>query len=285
MINKYTFYREYHGHPVRDLQEIVNTFRRQNAIVFLAGDSSLDNKYWLSDQGHAVNGYEKILDPPYMRKDVCYHLNNILSSSLPNIKVVNCAVEESTLNGRQQGLLPQDLIIKNNLRECDTVIISIGGNDIALKPNMSTIFNLLMLCYANSIDDIRRGPDHCWGMQYFINMFKNGIENYIRRLTERWRPKKIIVCMIYYPDELNTNSWASRTLNYLGYNRDPTKLQEIIRQIYKHAIMKITVPGIDIVPFPMYEILDGKDTKDYVDRVEPSSQGSEKLAKGFSKFI
>jgi hypothetical protein len=33
-----------------------------------------------------------------------------------------------------------------------------------------------------------------------------------------------------------------------------------------------------VIPFPLFSILDGKDSHDYVQRVEPSSQGGEKIA-------
>jgi len=39
------YYAEYHGHPVHQLQTLVNSLRPR-PIVWLAGDSSLDNKHW-----------------------------------------------------------------------------------------------------------------------------------------------------------------------------------------------------------------------------------------------
>ena len=50
----------------------------QPNIIYLIGDSTLDNKAWFSDQAEAVNGYETILNPPYSRKDVAYCLNKEL---------------------------------------------------------------------------------------------------------------------------------------------------------------------------------------------------------------
>lgn len=287
IVNTKQFYAEYHGHPVQDLQKIVDKFKSDNSsIVYLAGDSSLDNKFWFNDAGKATNGYQHILDKPVMIKDVSYQLNAILNDSGRNMKVVNCAVEESTLADRDGvNLLDQDYVIQKNVRKEDTVVISIGGNDIALKPSLSTIGNLLLLCHTNSISTIKKGPQACWGMNHFINLFKNGIENYIENLTQNNIPKKVVVCMIYYPDETVTDSWASKTLGYIGYNSDPKKLQEIIRQIYKHAIMKINVPGVNVVPYPMYKVLDGKNTNDYVHRVEPSARGGEKLANALYSFI
>jgi hypothetical protein len=40
----------------------------ERPIIFLAGDSSLDNKYWFPPLVYrpAENGYDSILDPPAM---------------------------------------------------------------------------------------------------------------------------------------------------------------------------------------------------------------------------
>jgi hypothetical protein len=87
--------------------------------------------------------------------------------------------------------------------------------------------------------------------------------------------------MIYYPDEQTTGSWADTALSFLGYNADPKRLQAAIRQLFIHATSKIEIEGTKVIPFPMYEVLDGSDSVDYVQRVEPSVQGGEKLAKAF----
>lgn len=62
------FYGCYYGHdpehlrrafdalvPVPDKEETNGNDRR--SVLFLAGDSSLDNKYWFNDVARAVNGY------------------------------------------------------------------------------------------------------------------------------------------------------------------------------------------------------------------------------------
>jgi hypothetical protein len=85
--------------------------------------------------------------------------------------------------------------------------------------------------------------------------------------------------MLYYLDEREGGSWADTTLRILGYNSDPAKLQLIIRRIFEQGTAQIKVGGVPVVAVPMYEALDGKDTEDYVQRVEPSSKGGAKLAK------
>lgn len=295
--NKYTtmkkissqeFYKTYHGHPTNHLKDLLIGLKKLDPAkncVYLSGDSSLDNKFWLAsgDYRPALNGYEHILEPTLMKPDVCYHLNKFLKNS--NYYAINCAIEESTISARHESLLAQDKFIHNNIKNDDILIVSVGGNDIALSPSLGTIWNMVLLIYMNSLETIMTDPKNAWGMRYFVKMFKDSVKNYILKLIGVVKPKKIIVCMIYNPDEQMTGSWADRTLGYLGYNENPQKLQEAIKQIFKYATSKIKIAGVEIVPFPMFEVLDGKDTNDYIQRVEPSIQGGEKLAKAFTNVL
>ncbi len=154
-INDVDFYDEYRGHKIGHLETVVGLFTQchklpatspnscpDTSIVFLLGDSSLDNKHWLyptkNDKGEpdkasladgsftapAVNGYEKVVGASgRMVKDVCYWLNRKSAESsnwfkqnedvevpvkehpYPHLLFVNSAVEESTLSSRASGLL------------------------------------------------------------------------------------------------------------------------------------------------------------------------------------
>jgi hypothetical protein len=84
--------------------------------------------------------------------------------------------------------------------------------------------------------------------------------------------------MIYYPDETNTGGWASRALNLLGYDKDPEKIQLLIRKAFHEATSMTRIPGVEVIPVPLYNALNGKDTTDYVARVEPSAKGGTKMA-------
>ena len=53
----------------------------------------------------------------------------------------------------------------------------------------------------------------------------------------------------------------------------PGKLQLAIRKIFEHATRRVTVPGVQVVPVPLFEALDAKDARDYEQRVEPSATG------------
>ena len=284
------YYNTYHGHPVDQLERIHTILRKNcNSIIFFAGDSSLDNKYWLLTDdtsiygAEACNHYEKVLHPPKMERDVNYWVNReIENRGIQNLACINTSVEASTIGERVnclgQGLWPQDEFIRDNIRKDDTLIVSVGGNDIAMRPSLRTILCMLTImgCSEKAIRNNR-----ALGFKHFVNLFKKKIEKYLLKLTERCCPKEIIVCMIYYPDEVSDGSWADFALNALGYNKNPKKLQLLIRKAFEVASQKISIPGAKITPFPLFKVLDGKNHGDYIQRVEPSSQGGRKMANAF----
>mmetsp|Transcript_15554 Transcript_15554/g.25920 ORF Transcript_15554/g.25920 Transcript_15554/m.25920 type:complete len:192 (-) Transcript_15554:635-1210(-) len=134
----------------------------RDGLIFLAGDSSLDNKFWFSDTAPALNGYEKILEPPKSRRDVAYWMNKKLAESKEtadgtgSMAVINCAIEESTIGTRSCGnLLPQDRFIRDHITRDDVLVISLGGNDIALRPSVCTICNILSLICCTTTSCIK----------------------------------------------------------------------------------------------------------------------------------
>jgi hypothetical protein len=77
-IEALAFYGEYHGHRIRHLASLMAVMRPRG-IVWLVGDSSLDNKYWFDDgMRDACNGYERKLRPPKSKADVCFWINTVL---------------------------------------------------------------------------------------------------------------------------------------------------------------------------------------------------------------
>jgi hypothetical protein len=179
-IHTSNFYGSYYGHYKYYLETLEQYFRENGkSIIYLAGDSSLDNKHWIKIKNEdsyteAVNGYENILSPPRMLPDVSYHMNYKLKSS--NYSVLNCAIEESTINERKKNLLIQDTIIRDTITKDDILIISVGGNDIALKRTWffkkildflcrSTVFNMILLMKFNSLSTLQSGKG--WGHVLF----------------------------------------------------------------------------------------------------------------------
>ena len=167
---------------------------------------------------------------------------------------INTAVEATTLNQRTFRLQPQDKFIIDNIQKDDILIVSVGGNDVALAPLPCTILSLLCFpdcCYEYSstmgtipVDDCCYGcgpsllscacaTPPCFG--YLVHMFGMRVRKYIERLTAKTKPKKILVCMIYYPDENPIPSWAGPALGALGYNAKPHRLQLLIRKLFIEA--------------------------------------------------
>ena len=58
---------------------------------------------------------------------------------------INTSVEASTLNERTFKLRPQDKFLRENIAQEDTLVVSVGGNDVALCPCPCTIVSILCL--------------------------------------------------------------------------------------------------------------------------------------------
>lgn len=307
-ISSFRFYNEYHGHKVEDLSLLYRELRgnrTDTAILWTAGDSSLDNKHWFNDRVDAPPGYSSILHPPISRPDVTYWLNMLLEEqkcdTSQRIFAINTAVEATTLNERTFRLRPQDIFIRDHIQPQDTLIVSIGGNDVALMPCPCTIVSMLCLsrcipesCVSNSwtcgtfpTDDCccGCGPSlasclcaypPCLG--YLRHLFGTRVQHYIRALTSKTKPSTIMVAMIYYPSEIPTNGWAGPALRALGYDTNPGRLQTLIRVMMREATERIRVPGSTVVAIPLFHALDPKNASDYVERVEPSAEGGKKMA-------
>merc|ERR1719388_386357 len=106
MIQAGEFYSTYHGHDQnfldRAIRNLRNIYDEHAVAIFLAGDSSLDNKTWIFNQGApaeywrpasahapATNGYEEVLRPPRMVCDVTYWMNQILADIRADAFAVN----------------------------------------------------------------------------------------------------------------------------------------------------------------------------------------------------
>ncbi len=278
------FYNSFYGHKIEDLKivkEKLDSQKSNKNYIYLVGDSSLDTKHWTGIWNPSLNGYEKIFEN--MKTDVSFYINKKLQDkNIPYI-CLNAAVECATISSKNLQLNDQDLFVSQNITSNDILVVSIGGNDIALAPSFNTILNMGMLQYLNSVENLT--SDQAIGMNYFINLFKNQVEEYIKKIIGKTRPKKIVICCIYYPDTTNCESWASTALNLLNYNNNPIKLQTTIQSIFKYATSKISINDIEIIPFPMFEYLDANDSRDYEKRVEPSSIGASKLAFGIIESL
>ena len=93
-------------------------------------------------------------------------------------------------------------------------------------------------------------------------------------------------------DEQLAQAWPP--LGYLGYVLCwPSMLQLVIRTLYRSLECQLAracqpggpLAGLDVVAFPLFEVLDGTNPSDYNQRVEPSVQGGEKMARAFLKLL
>ena len=209
-IAAFEFYANYHGHTIAHLSTLLPLLRFAQpdaAIVWLIGDSSLDNKYWLGGaQGNAVNGYEYALDPPRCAKDVAYWMNVVASKSSQKRRyvVINAAVEESTLSDRQSKLLPHDEFVRDNLQKDDVVVCSVGGNDIALRPSGGTVCSMIGLNFFTSQSSIDSGNVSGCSMRHLQGLFRDAVSTYLARVTEKTAPRLVLPCMIYFPCQVRT---------------------------------------------------------------------------------
>ena len=89
-----------------------------------------------------------------------------------------------------------------------------GGNDIALQPTLSTIINVGLLVTFASIPAIENGS--AWGFGHLKKLFGMQTKKYIEAmLSDKPKPKKVIICMLYFIDENNqAPSWASTGILY-----------------------------------------------------------------------
>lgn len=282
------FFYQWKGHPLEDmdlLRKLAVSKHPDQPIIYLAGDSSLDNKCWVSKDDINVEIpeiYHEAFDKPSPKPDVAFWLNSLLDDRATSL---NLAVEESMLRERANTLLEHDTFICDNIRAEDILIVSIGGNDIALKPTLSTAASMLQLAYLTPLGSLERGD--AWSMSHFIRIFKDEVAAYVSKLVEKQKPRAVIICMIYYPLEKSASqtSWADVPLKALRYDSFPQKLQTGIRKMYELATQKIEIEGTKIIPCALFDVLDSKDANDFTARVEPSAQGGSKMASHFVKLL
>ena len=217
-----------------------------------------------------------------MHRDVCYWLNRAILRAGLDLACVNTAVEASTLGersgmfGRPQ-LLPQDRFASQHLLPKDALCVSVGGNDVVMQPTLATVCSMLALIRA-SPESVRSG--RAWGLRHFVRLFRDRVRSYIERVLDGHHVSAVAVCCIYYPCLEGLGSWADLGLGLLRYDSEPARLQLILREIYRQAVAEIRLPGVRVVPIPLYEFLDPGAPGDYVARVEPSVVGGRKLANG-----
>ncbi|KAK5111669.1 hypothetical protein LTR62_004774 [Meristemomyces frigidus] len=286
-ISTFPFYGEWSGHPISDLaivHHIIRDHRSNRPIIWLAGDSSLDNKAWVPSAGPGGDPlpvevpaiYNTFLTPPRPKPDLAFWLNHF---SGEQASVINTAVEASLLRSRDEDLLPHDIFLRDHLQKDDVLIVSVGANDIALSPSATTVRHMAQLAWLTPRSSLESGS--AWSLPHFIHMFGAQTAEYITRMISKQKPRAVVVCMIYFPLQTDAGAqpgWAESQLKMLGYNRDPGQLQAVIKKVYELATLEMKLEGTTVVPCALYEAMDGSALQDYTARVEPSVDGGRKMA-------
>lgn len=98
--------------------------------------------------------YKHTLDDPIAEHDIEFWMNVYLGDQAT---CVNAAVEESMLRQRDQELLARDLLIRDNIRLQDVLLVSVGAYYIALKPLPCTLWHMLQSAWSTPRFSIENG--------------------------------------------------------------------------------------------------------------------------------
>lgn len=314
-ISAFAFYANYYGHQLHLLWNCQRIFREQDrSIVWLVGDSTLDNKHWLyaddyvgnkmldplndpAYTGPAVNGMEEILNPPRCIQDVAYWFNlfSSSSSSFSSLVALNCATEASTLWDRRHGLhlLNRDRLVRDHITSRDCLVVSVGGNDLALRPSPRIIASLLRLRYSGAGSDASIDDFSHPSLRSLRDLFLDQTLHFVLSLCQRHRPRLVVVCLQYAPSLSSQHpSWADpvlRTLRYSGNPDDagPRKVRRVLDAVYEHCtqevarrVQLVTQGEVRCVSLNWSNVMDWtRDEEMYVSRVEPSVMGGKQMAK------
>jgi hypothetical protein len=261
-----------------------------------------------------INGYEDVLNGNESVPDVAYQINQTLIDNRLNEEYVciNAAIEESTLYQRftdktnysgNVKLLPQDEFIYDNIQIDDILIVSVGGNDIALSPKPETKRHFENFIINTRLPDDKKSKDDIMKYnQYFNEIFKNKLKLYIEKLCSRdgnnSLPSLIIPCMVYYPClSLTQVGFAEPILSLTGYKTGNHEiLQNFIKELYLDSTRYISIMKkqkgmsdenkINIIdPCPLYEVLDSSNEELYLKSAEPSIKGGYLMAIRFVNQI
>jgi hypothetical protein len=309
-INTKDFYSKYDGHKIMDLNNIIGPLRSYNeqnknrSVIFLAGDSSLDNKHWpfndpiekLLCNKQPINGYESVLEGDNCVPDVAYQINQtLIENELNNEYVcINTAIEATKLEERfdmdsKVRLLEQDQFICDNITNDDILIVSVSGNDLALGPTAEIVEDMRKYVKAFEDKNYKEQNDLFGETGIFYGLFVNKMSEYIKKLCSKKNPKKVIICMIYFVSisffkNLGSGRhWAKKTIDIFKYTSNPDILKSFI--IKCHELIKINYlinSGINIFEScPLYEVLNELDNTLYLSGVEPSIIGGKLMAERF----
>ena len=80
--------------------------------------------------------------------------------------------------------MPQDQFVADYVTEDDILIVSCGGNDIALAPGFLTIVNILWALFASSLG-AQRQDGYAPGLGHFVHLFGKQTEDFIKEILDQ----------------------------------------------------------------------------------------------------
>lgn len=175
---------------------------------------------------------------------------------------VNAAVEESCLKDAPSA---HDGFVLSHVKPGDFVVISIGGNDLILKPSNSVLMSMGVGTYLV--------PDSCidtalsWLPNPLYDLFVTRTQEYVDMF---YKASRKVVYTPYFPCQSGVG-WASRLLDRINMDKAQTTIRAV-HNIYHKKLKDITAAA------PLYEALDCTNELDYKYRVEPSVQGGKKIS-------
>lgn len=275
------YYSEYYGHPINDLDYLVNNLFKNKSKIYIIGDSTMDNKHWLKSKScESVNGYEKVLKS--MVPDINFYINYYLNQfEIPYVSI-NAAVEESCIIEKSK-LNDHDKFVSKNIKDEDILIVSIGGNDVGTKLDTSMMINLVTSLFMYDPETIEKNPQKI--IPEILKRFQINLKKYIKDIIGQVKPKLIIICGFFFPCFHEQDSWANNMLNLIDYKKNYNKIHSVTKSIYEHGIKSIEFDDIEIKTIPLYEVLDFKDKNDYVARVSASDEGGFKIGRELIRII
>lgn len=290
------FYDPYYGHPLKILNFLKQEFEeKQFNFIYFLGDSTLDNKHWVRNKPQkSLPLFEKNLE--YMLPDISFFMNKKLYENNEKYICLNFAVEENHLKNRNNStnnnLIPLngwEDYVSSNLTENDILIVSIGGNDLALKLNIPIILNLCLSLFLSD-DLLRKNP---YLIYYILDIYKNYLKQFLLDIIKYKKPKMIVLCGVYFPCIDYQDSWCKNILNIMKYNVPSYRknIHCVLEMLFEEGLKSLNsenipeLEGIEIKYIPLYKVLNCEDKEDYVAGVEPSVQGGEKMAEAFYNSI
>eukprot|EP01036_Dinobryon_divergens_P022818 gene22818-31115_t len=184
------------------------------------------------------------------------------------IVAVNCAVEESTIGGRRLKRLPQDEFVRDNSKPDDIFVISLGGNDIALRPTCCTTLNMVSLLCCSTTSCIEKVWKKCqcltpdlldyeWS-RYSLGSTVSSKDYCNCDAVTGLGPSCWSNCLSFPPglgfflhlfkDRVADiarrpgGSWAENTLKWLGYNHNPGHLQSVMKRVFELGTRQVRSP-------------------------------------------